>query len=363
LDTAGRTPFLPKLCYHMEAIDPVIAALPKIHLHCHLEGCLRPETFVELTRRYGLSTRFRPGQAEVGGPTDPAQVYEFSDFGEFLLIFAAVSRALASPDDYARLAREFVAGALAQNVVYGELFISPSVWSYFHRELDLRATMRAIVAELRAARAQGVEFSLIVDVTRNFGVDSAMRTAQLAVSMAGEGIIGIGLGGDEANFPAELFGDVFAFARANGLHTVAHAGEGAGAQSVRAAVEIGAERIGHGVRAIEDPAVVALLRERAIPLEISPTSNARTAVVAPDAEHPLHELDRSGVRITIDADDPAIFGTSISHEYALVAQRAGMPALRRFIQQAADVSFLAPPAKATLRERVRMEPCDPAAKF
>ncbi len=213
-------------------------------------------------------------------------------------------------------------------------------------------------------RAQhGVEFSLIVDVTRNFGADSAMRTAQLAASMAGEGVIGIGLGGDEMKFPPELFGDVFAYARAQGLHTVAHAGEGAGAQSVRAAVEIGAERIGHGVRAIEDPAVVALLRERAIPLEISPTSNARTGVVPLDAEHPFTHLDASGVRVTIDADDPAIFGTSISAEYALVARRAGIATLQRFITQAADASFLAPSAKAALHERLGMEPRDPATKF
>jgi adenosine deaminase len=336
----------------MESTDPAIASLPKIHLHCHLEGCLRPETFVDLTRRYGFSTRFRPGRPELAGPTDPAHVYDFADFGEFLLIFAAVSRALASPDDYARLAREFVTGALVQNVVYGELFISPSVWSFFHRDLDVRATMRAIMAELRAARAHGVEFSLIVDVTRNFGTDSAMRTAQLAASMAGDGVIGIGLGGDEANFPAELFEDVFAFARANGLHTVAHAGEGAGAHSVRAAIEIGAERIGHGVRAIDDPAVVALLCERAIPLEISPTSNARTAVVPFEAEHPFHQLDASGVRITIDADDPAIFGTSISQEYALVAKRAGMATLQRFITYAAEASFLEPSAKAELLARL-----------
>jgi adenosine deaminase len=347
-------PFLPKLSKEMEPTDPAIASLPKIHLHCHLEGCLRPETFVDLTRRYGVSTRFRPGQPEVPGPTDPARVYEFADFAEFLLIFAAVSRALASPDDYARLAREFVAGALAQNVVYGELFISPSVWSFFHRDLDVRATMRAIVAELHEARAHGVEFSLIVDVTRNFGADSAMRTAQLAASMAGDGVIGIGLGGDEPKFPAELFGDVFAYARANGLHTVAHAGEGAGAQSVRAAIEIGAERIGHGVRAIEDSAVVALLRERAIPLEISPTSNVRTGVVPVNGAHPFHHLDASGVRITIDADDPAIFGTSISQEYALVAKSAGVDTLKRFIAQAADAAFLEPQAKWQLRERLSL---------
>ena len=354
LGYGGSNAFPSETFETMQSTEPAIASLPKIHLHCHLEGSLRAQTFVELTRRYGVSTRYRPGQPELPGPTDPAEVYQFSGFPEFLLIFAAVSRALASPDDYARLAREFVADALAQNVVYGELFISPSVWSFFHRDLDLAATIRSMVAELRTARAHGVELALIVDVTRNFGAESAMRTARLAASLAGDGVIGIGLGGDEANFPPELFAEVFDFARAQGLHTVAHAGEAAGAASVVGALSIGAERIGHGVRALEDPGVVALLRERGIALEISPTSNARTGVVPADVQHPLHQLDASGVRVTIDADDPAIFGTSISQEYALVAQRAGMETLRRFIANAADASFLAPAAKSTLRREVLM---------
>jgi adenosine deaminase len=347
----------------MRSVDPAVASLPKIHLHCHLEGCLRAQTFVDLARKYGVSTRYRPGEDEVPGPTDPSQVYRFTDFPEFLLIFAAVSRTLASPDDYALLAREFVADALAQNVVYGELFVSPSVWSYFHRELDLASTIRSIIAELRAARTQGVEFSLIVDVTRNFGAESAMKTARLAASLAGDGVIGIGLGGDEARFPADGYADVFAFARAQGLHTVAHAGEAAGAQSVRAALEIGAERIGHGIRAIDDRAVVETLRERGIALEICPTSNARTGVVRAGQEHPMYALDAGGIRVTIDADDPAIFGTSISQEYALIEQHAGMATLRRFVAQAADAAFLGPAAKATLRERLGAEPRDLAPKL
>ena len=346
----------------MPTIDTAVASLPKIHLHCHLEGCLRAQTFVDLTRQHGFSTRYQPGRDNVPGPTDPDAVYQFADFQEFLLIFAAVSRALASPDDYARLAREFVADAVAQNVVYGELFISPSVWSFFHRELDITATIRSIVAELRAARARGVEFALIVDVTRNFGASAAMETARMAASLAGEGVIGIGLGGDEVRFPAEQFADVFAFARAQGLHAVAHAGETAGAQSVRSALEIGAERIGHGIRSVEDPAVVELLRDRDIALEICPTSNTLTGVVTGDREHPLHQLDASGVRVTIDADDPAIFNTSISHEYALVARQAGMASLRRFVAQAADATFLASDAKAALHARLGMEPRDLAPK-
>lgn len=336
-------------------MDPDFAALaPKIHLHCHLEGTLAAETFVELAGHYGLSTRFRPGGDETDGPRDPERVYAFADFREFLLIFAAVSRALATPGDYARLAREFVANADAQRVRYGELFVSPSVWRFFHPQLDLREALHAIAHELRAA-TQG-EYRLIVDVTRNFGATSALETARFAADCTDLGVIGIGLGGDEARFPAEDFADVFAFARSRGLHTVAHAGEAAGASSVRAAIEaLHVQRIGHGVRAIEDDAVVALLRERQIPLEICPTSNECTGVVARGTPHPLLDLDAAGVLVTIDADDPMLFATSLEAEYRRVAQLAGEAALARFIANAVEATFLDSARKATLRAEVGAE--------
>jgi adenosine deaminase len=337
----------------MDDLRRYVERLPKIHLHCHLEGTLRAETFLELTDRYGFSTRYRPGQ-EVPGPRDVRSVYRFADFSEFLLTFAAVSRALATPDDYARLAREFVNDALAQNVIYGELFISPSVWSFFHPGLDVPRAVKAIADELRAA--SGNAFRLIVDVTRNFGTDSAMRTVQLAADLADHDVIGIGLGGDEVRFPAELFEGVFAFARSQGLHCVAHAGEAAGAQSVRAAIEVlGAERIGHGVRALEDSDVVTLLTEGNIPLEVCPTSNFLTGVARREQAHPFHELDARGVLVAIDADDPALFGASITDEYFYVAQHAGPEFLRRSIANAADAAFLNPASKQALRERVGAE--------
>ncbi len=295
------------------------------------------------------------------GPTEVSEAYRFENFQEFLFTFAAVSRALANPDDYARLAREFVADALKQHVVYGELFISPSVWSYFNEGLDVPATIRSIVAELNAVH--GATFSLIVDVTRNFGTESAMRTARIAAEMAGEGVVGIGLGGDEARYPAPLFRDVFTFARAQGLNVVAHAGEAAGAQSVRDAIEIlGAQRIGHGVRALEDRSVMDLLRDRLIPLEICPTSNFLTGVASRERPHPLRELDAAGIVVAIDADDPALFGTSITQEYAYVAREVGTDALRRFVHQAVDVSFLDGIAKQALHGRVSAEPAPPFAK-
>jgi aminodeoxyfutalosine deaminase len=338
----------------MDELRHRVARLPKLHLHCHLEGTLRAQTFVELADRYGFSTRYRPGE-ELDGPRDPAEVYRFANFTEFLMIFAAVSRSLARTEDYARLAREFVRDALAQNVVYGEIFISPSVWTFFHRDLDVREAVQAIVDELRAARDAGGDFALIVDLTRNFGSEMAMRTARLAVSLADHGVVGIGLGGDEARFPAELFGEAFAYARSEGLHTVAHAGEANGAQSVRAAIEIGAERIGHGIRAIEDDEVVALLKRNAVALEICPTSNYLTGVVSREHAHPFSQLDAHGIVITIDADDPALFGTTITDEYLYVAERAGIATLARFIAQAVDASFLDSFSKRALHDRIGAE--------
>jgi len=311
----------------------------KIHLHCHLEGALRAATFLELAAKRGIA------------PAHPDDVYRFANFGEFLLTFAAVSRSLQDPDDYGRLGREFAEDALAQDVAYGELFVSPSVWQFFHPDIDVRACVRAIRDAFDAAtRGTDVAFALIVDLTRNFGAESAMRTARLATSMTDLGVIGIGLGGDEAKYPPELFRDAFAFARAEGLHCVAHAGEAAGPESVRGAVEVlKAERIGHGVRALEDPATVAMLADRGVPLEVCPTSNFLTGIATRERPHPILDLDAAGCVVTVDADDPTLFRTSISEEYAYVASIAGDAALERFVANAIDASFATPERKAALR--------------
>ncbi len=239
--------------------DTFLRDLPKIQLHCHLEGTLRSATFLDLATRHGVALTYRPQGPE---SSDPDDLYRFSTFSEFLSAFAAVSRSLAEPGDYSRLAAEYVEDALAQNVVRAELFISPSVWRFFNPDLDARACVAAMRREFDVAKSE-IDVALIVDLTRNFGVESAMRTAQLAVDLQDLGVIGIGLGGDEARFAPELFVRAFDFARDRGLHCVAHAGEAAGAQSVRDAVEqLGAQRIGHGIRALEDPAVVECLKSK-----------------------------------------------------------------------------------------------------
>jgi aminodeoxyfutalosine deaminase len=351
----------------MTASD-LVTRIPKVHLHCHLEGSLRPTTFVELAGKHGVPLRYHPKASQLAAfvdepetPVDPQHPYRFRDFEEFLLTFAAVSRSLRDPDDYARLAREFVEDALAQNVIYGELFVSPSVWTFFNPGLDVRATLEALVTELRKAQPRAT-FKLLPDLTRNFGAQSALETARLTVELRDCDIIGVSLGGDEARFPAKLFVDAFDYARQHGFHCVAHAGEADGPQSVRDAVELlQAERIGHGIRALKDPAVVELLAQRRIPLEICPTSNELTGAALDDNPHPHIDFDAAGCIVTIDADDPTMFGTSIAREYAIVEAAAGAETLKRYVHNAIDASFADEAAKASMRKQVRVACAEPAA--
>ena len=302
---------------------------------------MRAETFRSLARKYGV---------DLGERADPSRTYAFETFGEFLLLFAKVTETLRAPDDFARVARDYAVDAAAQGVVYAEVFVSPSVWTFFHRELDVRATVEAIRSALDATgQPLGLEVALIADLTRNFGPERAEESAREAVALRDCGVIGIGLGGDEARFPPGLYDRAYALARDGGLHGVVHAGEAAGPESVRAAVEVlRAERIGHGVRAVEDPAVVELLAERRIPLEICPTSNRLTGAAPAGTVHPLGSLDAAGCVVTIDADDPALFGTTLLDEYRYVAETFGDDAVVRFARNAIDASFAPPAAKARL---------------
>jgi adenosine deaminase len=326
------------------AVSDFVRALPKVQLHCHLEGTVRAETFRELARGYGLES------ARVRGPLE--ETYAFASFREFLLTFAEVCKALRSPEDFARIAADYAADAALQGVRYAEVFISPSVWTFFHRNLDVCACVAAMRdAFARERERLGLEVAFICDLTRNFGVERALATAHVAVELAeaGLGVIGIGLGGDEANFPPAAYEPAFAFARARGLHAVAHAGEAAGPQSVRDAVEVlGAERIGHGVRALEDSRLVDELAQRGVALELCPTSNRLTGAVPAGRAHPIAAFDARGVICVIDADDPALFSTSLCEEYALVGEWLGEERLLRFARNAVEASFAQPSRKSHL---------------
>ncbi|MBV8688715.1 MAG: adenosine deaminase [Candidatus Eremiobacteraeota bacterium] len=331
--------------------------LPKVQLHCHLEGTVRPQTFAELATRYGVPTEYRPDATSnaVQVQLEGGSIYRFSGFREFLYKFAAVCRSLQKPDDYARALTEYADDAAANGVMYAELFVSPSAWRFFHPALDIEGvfkTLSATATTIRKRNGQRIRF--IWDITRNFGIKNAIESAQQAVLMRKYDVVAIGLGGDEANFPAYHFEEAFRIARDGGLRAVAHAGEGAGAHSVRDAIEIlGAERIGHGIRATESAEVIDLVKQRNVTLEICPTSNFRTGVAAEDRRHPIHDLHSAGIRLMIDSDDPAIFETDLTREYAYAESLLGMDAVLTFANQAVQASFADPGAKAEMTQKLQ----------
>ncbi len=283
--------------------DPILE-IPKAELHLHLEGAIEPETLHEID----------PGTTveEFRG------LYSYTDFDGFLKAFGAVGKRLSTPRAYAIATRRLLETLAAQNIRYAEITLAAGVVLW--KEQDFAPVFDAICD---AATGSAVEVRWILDAVRQFGVEPAMTVARWAAERIDRGVVAFGIGGSEERGPALLFRDVFAFARSAGLRLVAHAGEGTTPQSIRDALAIGAERIGHGIAAIHDPALMEHLRARDIPLEISITSNLATRVVTRVEEHPVRRLYDAGVPLTLNSDDPAMFGCTLTGEYRLAARQFG----------------------------------------
>jgi adenosine deaminase/aminodeoxyfutalosine deaminase len=281
-----------------------IRDLPKASLHLHLEGSVEPETVREL--QPSLTDR------EIAAATS------YSDFPGFLKAYVWVNRLLRSPDDYALIMRRLLERLARENVRYAEVTLSAGMVLWKAQEFG-----PIYEAVQREAAASPVAVRWIIDAVRQFGVEHVSAVAKLAMERAGDGVVALGIGGDEERGPASWFGDVFRSVKGAGLHLHAHAGETAGPESVWQALSVGAERIGHGVRAIEDPELVEELRRRRVPLEICLTSNVRTGVVSGLDAHPVRRLYDAGVPIVIDTDDPGLFGCTVTGEYELLASRFG----------------------------------------
>jgi aminodeoxyfutalosine deaminase len=285
-------------------MDDFVAQLPKAELHLHLEGSVEPETLHEL---------------DPSTPLDELRaLYQYADFDAFLRTFGAIGKRLRTPADYGLIARRLLERLDAQNVRYAEIIIAAGVVLW--KEQEFSPIFDAIAG---AARESPVQTRWIFDAVRQFGAEQARMVAEWAAERQDRGVVAFGIGGSEARGPAELFGDVFAFAKREGLHLVAHAGEGTSAQSIRAALEIGAERIGHGISAVEDEALMRELRKRDVPLEICVTSNLVTGVVKRIEEHPLRSLFDAGVAIVLNTDDPAMFRCTLNGEYELAMRQFG----------------------------------------
>jgi len=278
--------------------------LAKAELHLHLEGSVTPETMHELA----------PGASM----EEIRNRFHFSNFAGFLECFKWVVERLCGPEDYALVTRRLLETLASQNVRYAEITLSAGVVLWKKQEFG------PIFEAVRREAAQSpVDVQWNLDAIRHFGADHAMQVAKLAAGYVGDGVVSFGIGGDEESGPAGWFTEAYGFARAKGLGLTAHAGETAGPESVWGALRLGAERIGHGIRAVDDPALMRHLRDEDIPLEICISSNVATGAVPSLAAHPVRRLYDAGVPIILNTDDPGLFGTTLDKEYDLAAREFG----------------------------------------
>jgi adenosine deaminase len=332
------------------ALDTLITRMPKVELHLHLEGSITPRTLLRIARRNNVDI---PARDEAG----VAQLFNYQNFHEFLTVFMALARSLIRGEDFELIAYELGSHLATQNVRYAEVMLSPV--QYYKRGMDLSEVVQGTAAGFaQALREHGPVVKLAFDYGRQFGVELAWQILEGAVRNRANGVIAWSIGGDEVNNPPEPFAEVFAAARQAGLRLMAHAGEVVGPPSVWGAVDaLGAERLGHGIRSIDDPALIAHLRDRAVALDICPTSNVRTGAVGNLAEHPLRRLFDARVCVTLNTDDPTFFGTTLNDEYRLAARRFGFDAadLAQLVLNGAHAAFLPPNDKLALLRQLEDE--------
>jgi aminodeoxyfutalosine deaminase len=276
--------------------------MARSELHVHLEGTVDRETLAL------LDPSLRRDVVD--------DVWAFTDFAGFLSCFKFIAQRLRGPEDYALITRRMIEAMARQDIGYAEVTLGAGVVLW--RGLDFNAVWRAIrEAQAEAQKHCPVEVWWNLDAVRQFGPDHVMEVAKIASRYAGDGVISFGIGGDELGGPALPFRDAYRYARDAGLRLTAHAGETDGPESIRAALAIGAERIGHGIRAADDVDLMRRLCDQQIPLEVCITSNVRTGAVASLRAHPLRKLFDAGVPITLSTDDPGVFETDLSREFGI----------------------------------------------
>jgi adenosine deaminase len=298
------------------AIPASIAALPKAELHVHLEGSMQPATVVKIAARHGVQVT----EVEV------RRRYAYQDFVEFIEAFNWVTSFLREPPDYALIVRDFAEALLAQRVTYAEVTLSIGVMQL--RGQDPQANFEALLEAAAEFEPRGLRLRWVWDAVRQFGVNAAMEVVEAAGRCHSNKIVAFGIGGDERSIPAKQFREVYDRAEDLGMHRLIHAGEVGGPENIREAIEhLKVERIGHGIAAINDPALMDFLAERQIPLEVCPASNVCTGALAVQLggeptilEHPLPKLFRHGIPIVLSTDDPTMFHTTLDGEYENAAR-------------------------------------------
>jgi len=325
---------------------PRVPDVPKAELHVHLEGTARPELIARLARRNGLDLP--------AGLLRDEDTFAWRDFLDFLGQYDLAASVIRTPEDYRDVVFEYLRDCAAEGCVYVELISSPDhARAVGLTEAEHRAGIFQGIDDARAAF--GIEGRVLVSVVRNFGVQAAERTAREAAAMPHPYVVGFNMAGDEAGFPPPPFAHVFRIAHDAGLGCTVHAGEWAGPESIRQGLALpGITRISHGVRAVEDPALVAVLAERGIVLEVCPTSNVALGVFPSYADHPFPALREAGVPLTLASDDPPYFDATIGGEYAVASEHFGLDreALLGITRTAIGASFADADLKRRLSELV-----------
>lgn len=284
-----------------------IAQMPKVELHLHLEGAIRPETMLRIFQRHG--------NPSVTTLEEARRLFVHRSFREFLEHYKELNEWLKEEADIELAARELMEDLAAQNVRYVEVTVSPGTVEWLSGLQGERVLAAAVEGLTWGGEQHGVRWRIILDLVRNLGVERGWEMARTASRWRDRGVGGITLGGNETDFPASPYAEIYAWARDQGLLTTAHAGEGAGADSVWDCVRLlKVDRIGHGTRMVEDPALIRYAVERGIHVECCPTSNVETGVVSSPEEHPVRRLHDAGVRLGINTDDPALFRTTLTQE-------------------------------------------------
>jgi aminodeoxyfutalosine deaminase len=321
--------------------------LPKCELHLHLEGTIQPETLLKLSKRH---------DAEPLTPEAARQLYVYENFLGFMDSFKAVSSRLTGPDDYELITYDMIRDLAAQGVVHAEVYISFGIIFYW-KNAEVEPFVEAIErGRVRGEKDFGTTVYWLIDAVRHFGADEATKVFRKAAEMRKiyPSIVGIGIGGDEARGSADLFRDSYAEAKAAGLRLTAHAGETIGPESIWAAINIGAERVGHALSAQNDAELLEVLAQKQIPLELNVTSNLRTGCCPSLDDHPVKLYFESGLMVTINSDDPPMFGSNLLDEYVLVQERFefSLEQMRELAANSVEASFLPPDRKLDLLQRV-----------
>ncbi len=331
----------------MSDLAPFIAGLPKAELHVHHVGSASPRIVSELAARH-------PDSPVPSDPEALADFFTFRDFAHFIDVYLSVVGLIRDAEDVRLLTYEVARDMARQNIRYAELTVTP--YSSTRRGIPDAAFVEAIEDARIAAEADlGVRLRWCFDIPGEAGLTSAEETERIATTLRPEGLVSFGLGGPEIGVPRPQFAPYFERAIAAGLHSVPHAGETTGPQTIwDALTDLRAERIGHGTSAVQDPKLLAHLAEHRIPLEVAPTSNIATRAVATLEEHPLKQMVDAGCLVTINSDDPPMFGTDLNTEYAIAARLLDLDArgVAALAKNAVEASFMEPADKKKLAAEI-----------